>query len=517
VRALQFLTITALLQVWSLLGATHHDHVRVDLRHQTIENFGASDCWSIQKLGAWPDAQKEQLARLLFSTQEGIGLSCWRFNVGAGPDATIVNQLRTAETFEVAEGKYDWSRQASQQWFLEAAKRHGVPQLLAFANSPPARMTRNGLTHTTKGDGSTNLKPGYEAQFARYLADILAHFQTVKKTPFQFVSPVNEPSWEWDKPDQEGSRYGNADIRAVLVAVDAALRARQLDVQIIAPESASLQALHRPVVGLSKEYGTEYGNYLDYLLRDPEISRILHQRVAFHSYNSDRLKNELLQNRETLKSAFAKFPGATLWQSEYCILTGPEGKGGGGRDLSMKTALDVARVMHYDLTLLDVSAWQWWLALSRWDYKDGLIYTDFEKPGDKPSVIPTKLLWTVGNFSRFIRPGMRRVELEGDGHQMNGLMGSAWMNERDGALVLVYLNEGSATEDVSVNVANAAGQPVPKMAGVVPFVTSDRPGDDLKEYPFVPVDAAGNLAYAVPPQSAVTLVVRGAGGLHAKR
>ena len=64
--------------------------------------------------------------------------------------------------------------------FFGPQRRYGVPYFLAFANSPPARMTRNGLTHTTKGMGTTNLKPGYEAQYARYLADILQHFRQTR-------------------------------------------------------------------------------------------------------------------------------------------------------------------------------------------------------------------------------------------------------------------------------------------------------------------------------------------------
>jgi putative NADH-flavin reductase len=62
--------------------------------------------------------------------------------------------------------------------------------LLAFVNSPPAR---NGLTNATKGLGATNFKPGYEGQFARYLADILRHFRDAERIDFTYVSPVNEP------------------------------------------------------------------------------------------------------------------------------------------------------------------------------------------------------------------------------------------------------------------------------------------------------------------------------------
>ena len=54
------------------------------IRHQTMDNFGANDAWSLQGISAWPEADKNRIADLLFSTNTGIGLSCWRFYVGAG-------------------------------------------------------------------------------------------------------------------------------------------------------------------------------------------------------------------------------------------------------------------------------------------------------------------------------------------------------------------------------------------------------------------------------------------------
>ena len=51
---------------------------------------------------------------------------------------------------------------------------------------------------------------------------------------------------------------------------------------------------------------------------------------------------------------------------------------GGGRDLGMTTALYVARVIHTDLTMANAASWQWWLALSANNYKDGLIYLENE-------------------------------------------------------------------------------------------------------------------------------------------
>jgi len=67
--------------------------VDVQQKRQTINNFGASDCWSIQYVGQWPLAKRQAIADLLFEVgldadgnPKGIGLSLWRFNIGAGSD-----------------------------------------------------------------------------------------------------------------------------------------------------------------------------------------------------------------------------------------------------------------------------------------------------------------------------------------------------------------------------------------------------------------------------------------------
>lgn len=58
---------------------------------QTMDYFSASDAWSMQYIGLWPQEKQNQVADWLFSTEndksgqpKGIGLSLWRFNVGAG-------------------------------------------------------------------------------------------------------------------------------------------------------------------------------------------------------------------------------------------------------------------------------------------------------------------------------------------------------------------------------------------------------------------------------------------------
>lgn len=499
-----------LLACGALASAQRVDTIRPGTTFQTIDNFGASDCWTMQKLAHWSPASRERVADLLFSQTKGIGLSCWRFNIGGGVNPKIKHPWRSPETFETGPGQYDWSRQAGERWFLGAAKARGVPRFLAFVNSPPGRMTRNGLTFTTKGDGTTNLKAGFEGQYARYLTDILEHFRTnpepSERVEFDYISPVNEPQWEWDGTSQEGTRASNADIKAVTRALSEELRSRKLNTQIALIESGNLPDMVAPDAKMTKAYGALYGNYLDAFLGDPVIAPLLGPMFGYHSYGSDRLDGPIVTDRQAVAERMKRYPEHRLWQTEYCILVGPEGKGGNGRDLTMDTALVVARIIHLDLAVANASAWQWWTAMSPEDYKDGLIYTDYKKPGDAETILPSRLLWALGHYSRFVRPGMRRVAVDGTPDDIRGLMRTAFADDAGRRLLAVYVNEAASETPVKLRF-DVAGRGW-KLHKVTPWVTSDRAGDELKAYP----PLAGDTAFVIPARSMVTFVAEFTGG-----
>ncbi len=104
------------------------------VEYQSMDGFGASDAWRCQFVGVnWPLEKREGMADLLFSQElkddgspKGIGLSIWRFCIGAGSaeqgtNSGIDHEWRRAECFLNSDGSYDWSKQMGQQWFLEAA------------------------------------------------------------------------------------------------------------------------------------------------------------------------------------------------------------------------------------------------------------------------------------------------------------------------------------------------------------------------------------------------------------
>jgi O-glycosyl hydrolase len=211
--------------------------------------------------------------------------------------------------------------------------------------------------------------------------------------------------------------------------------------------------------------------------------------VGYHSYWTTG-GDKLVPYRQRLKREMARYPGWQVWQTEYCVM---EHK----RDLSMATALRVAQTLHADLAIADCAAWGWWLAVSKGDYKDGLIYTDWQKPGDPETIHPSKILWALGNYSRFIRPGMVRVAMTG-ADDFRSVLGSAWLDPAAGRVVVVYVNSG---EQPSHRTLRVTGDGDRTPVAWQPYVTSDTVGDDLKPYP-----TAAGPAIELPASSVVTLV-----------
>jgi hypothetical protein len=95
---------------------------------------------------------------------------------------------------------------------------------------------------------------------------------------------------------------------------------------------------------------------------------------------------------------------------------------------------------------------------------------------------------------------MQRVEIHGANHDIHGLMGAAFKDDRGRRLVVVYINIGSADRQVTLDFTTQSGQKRP--TSITPYVTSDRQGDELKQYPQLGADAA----ILIPAKSVVTLV-----------
>jgi O-glycosyl hydrolase len=443
--------------------------IDTEVTYQAIDGFGASDAWTVNPMiNKWSRESKnqaiEELADLLFSAENGIGLSAWRFNVGAGSadqgnESLIPDPLRRGELFVKSPfGPIDESQQIGQVRMLIEAHQRGVSDFVAFANSPPHWATKNGLTHPNDGNnvGSSNLDPKHRQAFAKSLVDVIQHLRGPKVgVPVNYVSPLNEPTWDWQGKTQEGCPYNIDDIKELYRAVHAELIAAGLadNVHVDGPEAveytAALSDSYKIAFdkkiyqgGMHNKKVGRYRNYIDEFLGDPEMRAILHNKISMHGYFSDAWPDRLGMLRDiTLLNVKDVSPNAKIWMSEFCILGDP-GKarsfgGPGYHQSDMEFAIHLAKVMHRDLTRLHVSAWHWWLAITPYDYKDGLLKVSSTLESD--SIQTTKAFWAFGNFSRFIRPGFIRTQVTNP-DDWNGLMVSAYQSPDANTIVLVIVN-----------------------------------------------------------------------------
>lgn len=459
---------------------------------QEIIGFGASDCWSIQHVGQWPLAKRQAIADLLFEQgldragdPRGIGLSVWRCNLGAGSSRQeqISKPWRRSDTFLNGDFTgYDWTRLPGQRWFLQAARERGVDRFVAFVNSPPVSMTKNGRAYCDPASGSTNLAAGKEDEFAGYLADIVEHFREVEHLEFDVISPFNEPQWDWEGGTQEGCRYSTGDMKSVIDALADQPGLAGTEIEI--PESGSILDLGSGKGYLSAFFEPTSPSY---------VGDTVAQRVTGHSYATDLPASGLVERRQELRAALDRYPGLQYAMTEYC----PLGAHGRGRDLGMDTALAVARVIHFDLVVAGASSWQWWLAVSPYDYKDGLVYVEHD-PEDG-EYLESKILWALGNFSRFVRPGMVRVGVrrsDGAAHEetVEGLMVSGYLDDHRSIVATVFINRSDRSVPVDLQVEGL------RVERWIPYVTSG--GRDLGAHAAL---AAGRTV-EIPGRSVVTLV-----------
>lgn len=458
--------------------------IDIDDTHQTIIDFGASDAWLGDYIGRYfDDTMKERAAKLLFSQEfnrggnpEGIGLSNWRVNLGGGSaeqgdDSGIGDRYRRAESFLAADGvTYDWSKAAGQQYFMQKAKEYGVENILLFSNSAPVQYTKSGKACNSNGEWGANLKTDCYDDFAEYLATVAKHF-TDQGYHISYISPVNEPQYDWGG-GQEGSPWLNEDIAMLAREIDKSLANRNLSTQILIPEAGAWYFL----AGWTSQWGSracdQIEAFFNPLRRDTYIGNLPHlaRAVAGHDYWTFNTNTGVTDDRRWVKEVASKY-GIDLFQTEWSMLEdAPVASTGFPADsYSGATYMDIAlymgKLIHCDMVYGNIASWSYWTAFAQECYgqKNRFYLLRVNAAGDGGtesygsllnggSIFDNRNLWVLGNYSRFVRPGYKRVSMYG-ADDINSLMGSAYLSPDGKQVVAVYVNMGHTTRRVSVNLA----------------------------------------------------------------
>jgi glucuronoarabinoxylan endo-1,4-beta-xylanase len=181
-----------------------------------------------------------------------------------------------------------------------------------------------------------------------------------------------------------------------------------------------------------------------------------------------------------------------VWETEMSgVLYWPEQ----GPSKDIKNGVAVARWIHSALTIGEASAWLYW-----W-YKD---YFNGDNEGlallksDGSNAEPAKRYYTMGNFSRYIRPDTFHAVKVG-GPSPAKILVSAYKGDA-GELVIVAINETDAAATVPVAITGGTAP-----ASMIPYVTSAT-GNWVAGTAVAVAD--GSLPAALPPMSVTTFVAK---------
>lgn len=454
--------------------------VKIDITKtfQTIQDFGASDCWTAEYVSDYfSTTQKEKAARWLFSQKmdangcpEGIGLSCWRVNLGAGSAlqgtaSNIEDETRRVECYLNSDGTYDWTKCDGQQWFMKQAKDYGVEHFLLFSNSAPIYFTKSGKANTNNQSLTCNLKDNRYDKYAEFLATATQHFVD-EGYNVTYIDPVNEPRYDW-KDGQEGSPWENSNIAKLAKELDKSITNRNLSTKILIPEASSWDLLYSGTGRASKQINAFFKSSSSTYIGDlSSLAKV----VAGHSYWTFGNNSDLKDIREKVRDAAQEY-GLEVMQTEWSMLdAAPSTSAGFPASYDEATKMDIAlymgKLIYCDLNYGNMSGWSYWTAFAqeRYSQKNRFYLIRMNAQGDSGeesygdiknggTLTADKNLWVLGNYSRFIRPGYKRVAVDG-ADEMNDLMGSSWLSPDENTLVTVLVNMNHTTRNISLSLAD---------------------------------------------------------------
>jgi O-glycosyl hydrolase len=398
---------------------------------QTIEGFGGADAWR----GSLPPTA---VIQALFDPSTGAGLTILRnripFREDPGTPDNFMNKSsgRYVSTSSGGHRTFSlnwtgsWDLNTNKSLYTAAAAYSTEIRGFSTAWTPP-----NNSNDLWKDDASGNtvggtvgtvadypsvggvLDTAHYQDYADVLADYAANFEANVGYPLAGVSIQNEPNY---LPKTYESCWWTADaFTAFMPYLKSAWKAKGASAPVMAPESFSFTA-----------------SLVDGVLADEPGTVAI---VGLHQYNATGISNPAANYAQASSSFNAswfdtlKTAGKRLWETEVSTT-------GGTNDASIQDGLYWARMVHADLTVAEVNAFcAWWL----WDSGAAALV----QVPSSGSPVYNKRLYTIGQFSRFVRPGW--VRLDTDTNPASGVETTAFRDPNSNRFAVVIINYSSAS------------------------------------------------------------------------
>jgi glucuronoarabinoxylan endo-1,4-beta-xylanase len=375
-----------------------------------IDGFGASAAFHMaQNLRSFPAESREMILDLLFSQTSGAGLSIVRNIVGDGGSwGTPLNG--PTPTIEPSEGQWNWTGDEEQIWFMKEAGARGCTRYVSTVWSPPSWMKDNG--NVVKG----RVKRDKYQAYADYLSAYVRGYKQHHGIEIYAISPTNEPeiNVNYSSCNWTGEELHNF----VRDAVIPTFKRDKIEAKFLLGECGKWS--EAPALPS---------------LEDPATAAHI-DIVGTHAYLDSRQNPFPPLSARSGQLPVTRRMGKRLWQTEVSD---------GGRNLTdIEDGLYWAKMLHSHVVDNGANAWLYWWAISNINDRGALIYLDQKEN----TFVTATRLFTLGNFSRFIRPGSIRVEVEASAP--SGVYLSAYKVDEGKKIVVVTINDNSDDKTIEL-------------------------------------------------------------------
>lgn len=343
--------------------------------HQVIDGFGASSAWR----GNWSTA----LANMFFGTNNGTGTA-----------RTGGNYSYTGIGLSLLRSRIAPGGTTVEQSIMQMAQARGARVWSSpWSPAPAAQFKSNGSVNGGSFLGTPENYQAYANQLAGYVVNMKNQYGinlyalSVQNEPDANVTTYESCNWTAQQIHDFVPYLANALAASNVAATKIMLPESQ---NWTDPQGLRLLTLNNPVT--AAHVGI----------------------IANHNYVPNNAVGD-----QTPPAALNNY-GKALWQTEVAKLS--------GNDSSIADGLYWAGRVHLFLTAAQANAWHYWWLCAFGTSNEGLCDTND---------VPAKRMYTLGNFSRFVRPGFHRI---GTTDQSSPLQISAYKNLTNGQFAIVAIN-----------------------------------------------------------------------------
>jgi glucuronoarabinoxylan endo-1,4-beta-xylanase len=429
-----------------------------DQLKQEIDGFGASAAFrQADNLKKFPEADKTEILDLLFSQTKGIGLSMVRNMVGDGSMSEWGNDIDgPIETIEPQQGVWNFDAVDEQIWFMKEAKARGCTRFFSTVWSPPRWMKDNNSCI----NGGSVLTSMYD-EYAEYLYQYVTEYMKNRNgIDIYAISVANEPNL--------GTSYSSCRWTGE--------QFRTLIRDYVGPKFRDEHSSPAKIIVGEDSNWTEDPAVAT--LNDSSAARYL-DIVAAHNYGGS--------NYYQFSNASSKNKG--VWQTEVSNLN--------NNDSSMTDGMKWAKQIHDFLTNAEGNSWcYWWTICYKVNPAKGEALINIDTNNN--TWFTNKRLYTMGNYSRFIRPGWYRIATSTS--SSNQVLVSAFKNTSANDFAIVAINESGSSQTRSFHIDGYT------VNSVTPYVTSS--SSDLAQLSAISV-SNGTFSASLQANSVTTFTAGG--------